>query len=70
MRKMVKRFLADFWVAWRRLEGLTVTEPYATAILGHELEENQRSSPFSLNAPAWQQTQSCQLERLRGGETE
>jgi len=52
MRKMAKRFLADFWVAWRRLEGLTVTEPYAIAILGHGLEENQRLFSFlSLSAP-------------------
>lgn len=35
MRKMVKRFLADLWVTWRGLEGLSVSEPYAIAILGH-----------------------------------
>jgi len=28
-RKMVKRFLADFWVVWRRFEGLPVSKPYA-----------------------------------------
>jgi len=28
-RKMVKRFLADLWGAWRALEGLPVTEPYS-----------------------------------------
>ena len=35
-RKMVKRFLADLWVEWRKLEGLPVSEPYPIAILGHE----------------------------------
>lgn len=34
-RYMVKMFLADFWVRWRKLEGLPVTEPYAVAKLGH-----------------------------------
>lgn len=28
LRKMIKRFLADTWVMWRRIEGLPVTEPY------------------------------------------
>jgi len=35
MRFTSKRFLADLWVNWRKLEGLTVTEPYSIAILGH-----------------------------------
>lgn len=34
IRYMVKQFLADFWVKWRTLEGLPVTEPYAVAVLG------------------------------------
>lgn len=34
LRYMVKQFLADFWVKWRTLEGLPVTEPYAVAKLG------------------------------------
>ncbi len=34
-RKMVKRFLLDFWLVWRRLEGLPTSEPYAIAILKH-----------------------------------
>jgi hypothetical protein len=29
LRYMVKMFLADFWVKWRTLEGLEVTQPYA-----------------------------------------
>jgi hypothetical protein len=33
-RYMVKAFLADLWVNWRRLEGLPITEPYAVAKLG------------------------------------
>ena len=28
LRKMIKRFLADTWVAWRRVEGLPVSDPY------------------------------------------
>jgi len=39
MRKMVKRFLADLWAAWRKLEGLPVSEPYAVAILHHTCQE-------------------------------
>lgn len=35
-RKMVKRFLADLWAIWRKIEGLPVTEPYAIAILRHD----------------------------------
>lgn len=34
-RKAVKQFLADMWIAWRKLEGLTVTMPYAIEKLGH-----------------------------------
>jgi hypothetical protein len=34
IRYMVKMFLADFWVKWRTLEGLEVTEPYSVAKLG------------------------------------
>ena len=34
-RYMIKMFLADFWVNWRTLEGLPVTEPYHVAKLGH-----------------------------------
>jgi len=35
MRKMVKRFLADFWVEWRKYEGLPISPPYA-----HRLSQN------------------------------
>jgi len=34
-RKMVKIFLSHFWVKWREFEGLSVSEPYVKAILGH-----------------------------------
>mgnify|MGYP001626401146 FL=1 len=34
-RKMVKLFLANFWEAWRKSEGLDTPPPYAEAILGH-----------------------------------
>ncbi|MEM4204095.1 MAG: hypothetical protein QXS54_08515 [Candidatus Methanomethylicaceae archaeon] len=36
MRKMIKRFLADFWSEWRKIEGLPVSEPYAISILKHQ----------------------------------
>jgi len=36
MRFTVKRFLADLWVQWRKLEGLPITKPYAHTVLGHE----------------------------------
>lgn len=35
MRYASKRFLADMWLFWRRLEGLPVTEPYVIAVAGH-----------------------------------
>ena len=35
-RHMQKRFLIDFWIQWRQLEGLPVNKPYAVAVLGHE----------------------------------
>lgn len=35
MRKMVKRFLGDLWLVWRKLEGLPTSEPYAIGILKH-----------------------------------
>lgn len=34
LRYMVKQFLMDFWIKWRTLEGLPVSEPYAVAVLG------------------------------------
>lgn len=36
LRKMVKRFLADLWAEWRKMEGLPVTDPYPIAILKHQ----------------------------------
>lgn len=35
LRYVVKIFLRDLWVAWRTYEGLTVTDPYEVAVLGH-----------------------------------
>lgn len=35
MREMVKRFLADLYAEWRKLEGLPVAAPYHEAKLGH-----------------------------------
>jgi hypothetical protein len=34
-RKMVKQFLTDMWVAWRKLEGLSTVNPYVIDKLGH-----------------------------------
>lgn len=34
IRYMVKMFLQEMWIAWRTIEGLPVTEPYAVAVLG------------------------------------
>lgn len=36
IRKMIKRFLTDLYVAWRTLEGLPVREPYEKEYLGRE----------------------------------
>jgi len=41
LRFIAKRFLADLWVTWRKLEGLPITKPYSVAILGHELQPIQ-----------------------------
>jgi hypothetical protein len=35
LRYTVKRFLADLWIQWRKLEGLPITKPYPHAILKH-----------------------------------
>lgn len=34
-RKLGKVFLSCLWLAWRKLEGLPVTEPYASKLPGH-----------------------------------
>jgi hypothetical protein len=34
-RRMVKEFLKNLWLEWRRVEGLPITQPYAVARLGH-----------------------------------
>jgi len=42
LRYTAKRFLADLWLQWRKLEGLPITKPYPHAILGHtDLQEWQ-----------------------------
>lgn len=35
-RYMIKIFLKDLWLAWRELENLPVTQPYAQAKLGYQ----------------------------------
>jgi hypothetical protein len=32
---MVKEFVADFWRAWREIEGLPTVPRYHEAVLGH-----------------------------------
>jgi hypothetical protein len=34
-RKAVKIFVSHLWQEWRKLEGLSVSEPYSIAILNH-----------------------------------
>jgi len=34
IRYMMKKFLQELWITWRKLEGLSVTESYAEAVLG------------------------------------
>lgn len=36
LRYMVKMFLADFWLNWRKIEGLPVTGTYHEEVLGHK----------------------------------
>lgn len=43
LRWTVKRFLANLWLEWRRLEGLSVTDPYAIGILNHETYEKHEA---------------------------
>ena len=35
MRKMIKHFLADFWLVWRTLEGLETNDLYVKEKMGH-----------------------------------
>ncbi len=50
-RYMMKMFLADFWVAWRKIEGLPVTEPYAVAVLGRRPHHSYRPhEPIAVDA--------------------
>ena len=37
-RYMVKRFLSDLWLAWRKQENLPISQPYVVAQLGHSME--------------------------------
>lgn len=41
MRATVKEFLLDLWIVERSFMGLTVTQPYAVAVLGHADEGKQ-----------------------------
>lgn len=36
LRKVAKVFLANLWVKWRSMEGLSVSEPYVFGVLGHD----------------------------------
>lgn len=46
-RYMVKEFLRDLWVCWRKLEGLEVSEPYEVAVLGHKPHHTDPSVELS-----------------------
>lgn len=35
-RKMVKLFLSHLWVVWRDAEGLPLSPPYSSAVMGHD----------------------------------
>jgi hypothetical protein len=50
---MIKRFLADLYVAWRTLEGLPVAPPYSEAKQGHvhHDEPNRAGRPLPSNQP-------------------
>jgi len=37
LRKVSKLFLSHFWVTWREMEGLEVTDPYVGKLLGHDV---------------------------------
>lgn len=41
MRKMIKRFLVDYYEKWREIHGLPPDEPYAVGILGHTKEADK-----------------------------
>lgn len=43
-RYMVKRFIADLWLHWRKLEKLPVSEPYVIDKLGHKLDKKKANS--------------------------
>lgn len=42
LRKVIKIFLSHLWQEWRTLDGLEVTKPYASKILGHDALEPVR----------------------------
>lgn len=47
MQFVAKRFLADLWLTWRKLEGLSITKPYAFDMLGHsDWEESKYDKPL------------------------
>lgn len=48
IRHMVKKFLQEFWVQWRTLEGLEVTAPYSAAVLGRRHGDHGGAGPSLL----------------------
>lgn len=64
MRKMVKRFLADFWAAWRSLEGLPVSQPYAVAVL-HHTSQNPLEAQAALASQCELETRGDKASHLR-----
>jgi hypothetical protein len=49
IRYMVKQFLADFWLKWRALEGLPISEPYAVAKL--HMQPHGADGPPTVTTP-------------------
>lgn len=48
-RYMIKEFLRDLWVNWRKLEGLEVTEPYEVAKLSMKPHGSDPSAEEIMN---------------------
>jgi len=44
-RKMVKAFLQDYWLAYRKLEGLPITKPYHENVENHPVYAGQSQHP-------------------------
>ena len=43
MRYMCSQFLQELWLAWRKIDGLSVTEPYVIGIMGHTKRDRRKA---------------------------